>query len=73
MAPRLPGASIGGTGDLFASLLIARWLRQSIDVERDSETVSGIIQSVVDTVSNVVAASQRDPGGLSFRALLHAD
>lgn len=71
LGPRTAAPPVGGTGDLFASLLIGRWLK-CINNQSNQHNKITVIKSVVKTMSEVMRTVQRDRiKDLPFRNLLH--
>lgn len=71
LCPRTTAPPVGGTGDLFASLLIGRWLK-CIDVQSNPHDKAVVIKSVVKTISEIMRTVQHNKiKDLPFRNLLH--
>ncbi|OGY46282.1 MAG: hypothetical protein A3J65_01860 [Candidatus Buchananbacteria bacterium RIFCSPHIGHO2_02_FULL_45_11b] len=71
LGTRTTAPSVGGTGDLFASLLIGRWLKY-INSQSNQYDKATMIKSVVKTISEVMITIQRGKiKDLPFRDLLH--
>jgi pyridoxine kinase len=69
LGTRMTAPSVGGTGDLFASLLIGHWLKNDQSNQYDKVIM---IESVVKTISKVMMTVQRGKKkDLPFRDLLH--
>lgn len=69
METRIDAPPIGGSGDLFASLLIGRWLKEESLRDRHDKMV--IIRSVVKTISDMMKMAQNNQAkDLPFRKLL---
>lgn len=71
LSPRRSMGSIGGTGDLFASLVVGNWLKQDLGRGANKTEIVGIIRYSVDVVSNIMYEAKRaNLGSLPFRRLL---
>lgn len=68
---RTTAFSVGGTGDLFASLLIARWLKRNLSCQSSQQDKVAVIGSVVKTLSEIMRTKQGESmNDLPFRKLL---
>lgn len=64
---------MGGTGDLFASLLLARWLRSGIDAKSSQYQKILVIGSASESMSGMMKMAEKEKtNDLPFRKLLHA-
>jgi len=71
LAKRTEKSSVGGTGDLFACLVVGNWLRQKLDRQSSKDDKLAIIKSSVETISNIMEAVKRgNLNILPFRSLL---
>lgn len=71
LAARTGLTSVGGTGDLFACLVVGNWLRQELGGQSSKDDKLAIIKSSVETISNIMQAVKRDNlNTLPFRNLL---
>jgi len=72
LGTRTPAPSVGGTGDLFSSLLVARWLQNKLNNQSNQHDKTVVIESVIKTMSKVMKSIQRENmSDLPFRKLLH--
>lgn len=72
LAMRAGQASIGGTGELFATLLVGRWLKQELGRQSNQSEKLAIIRSSVETISSIMDTVQYDNRNtLPFRSLLY--
>ena len=70
LGERAPAPSMGGTGDLFASLLIARWLKAEISKTSSHVEKNVVIRSVIETMSGMMKSVGVNQIDLPFRNLL---
>ncbi len=71
LAKRAGSSLVGGTGDLFASLVIGKWVQQGLDRQSGKEEKSTIIKSSIETISVLMELAQRNKMHvLPFRNLL---
>lgn len=72
LATRTGRASVSGTGDLFATLLVGRWLKQELGRQSNQFEKLAIIRSSVETISSIMDTSQGDDrDSLPFQSLLY--
>lgn len=74
LATRTGLTSVGGTGDLFASLLVGDWLKQELGRQGSREEKLTIIRSTVEIISGIMETVQQSSmNSLPFRNLLLID
>lgn len=72
LATRTGQTYVGGTGDLFTTLLVGRWLKQELGRQSNQFEKLAIIRSSVETISSIMDIVQRDNRHtLPFRSLLY--
>lgn len=72
LATRTEQASVGGTGDLFTTLLVGHWLKQELDRQSNQFEKLAIIRSSVETISSIMNSAQFDNRDtLPFQSLLY--
>ena len=71
LATRTGSVFVGGTGDLFASLVVGKWLKQELGRDSNKDKKLAIVKSSVETISSLMEVVQRgNMRTLPFRNLL---